>query len=246
MKWEIPPVWIVTLALFLAALPVVVSALDYGGRKQVLLNQIESELQELAGIPGIKPLSAKVRGAMERVERHRFVPDDLLEHAYENRPLHIGHGQTISQPLIVALMTDLLSIEPGERVFELGTGSGYQAAVLAELGAEVYSMEIIEPLGEKASQRLRALGYTKVEVRVGDGYDGWPEAGPFDAIIVTAAGDHIPTPLVAQLKPGGRMIIPVGGRYLVQQLVLITKGKDGELQTRNILPVRFVPITGGH
>jgi protein-L-isoaspartate(D-aspartate) O-methyltransferase len=246
MRWKISRVRVAAMALFLAVLPVVVSGADYGGRKQVLLNQIESELRELADIPGIEPLSARVRGAMEWVERHRFVSDDLLEHAYENRPLYIGYGQTISQPLIVALMTDLLGIEPGERVFELGTGSGYQAAVLAELGAEVYSMEIIEPLAEEAGQRLQALGYTRVKVRLGDGYNGWPEAGPFDAIIVTAAGDHIPTPLVAQLKPGGRMIVPVGGRYLVQQLVLVTKGKDGELQTRNLLPVRFVPITGGH
>ncbi|MET0093934.1 MAG: protein-L-isoaspartate O-methyltransferase, partial [Sedimenticola sp.] len=150
-----------------------------------------------------------------------------------------------SQPLIVAIMTELLDIEAGDRVFELGTGSGYQAAVLAALGAEVYSMEIIEPLASSAEERLQSLRYT-TRVRTGDGYHGWKTFAPFDAIMVTAAGDHIPLPLIRQLKPGGRMILPVGGRFLTQQLILVTKQQDGTIETRDILPVSFVPLTGEH
>jgi protein-L-isoaspartate(D-aspartate) O-methyltransferase len=160
--------------------------------------------------------------------------------------LPIGYGQTISQPYIVALMTDLIKPRPGDRVLELGTGSGYQAAILAELTGEVYSIEIIEELGKQARDRLSRLGYDNITLRTGDGYYGWEEHAPFDAIVVTAAAGHVPPPLVAQLKPGGRMVIPVGSRFLTQQLVLIEKQADGQLITRQVLPVKFVPLTGDH
>jgi protein-L-isoaspartate(D-aspartate) O-methyltransferase len=184
--------------------------------------------------------------AMATVPRHRLIPDDMRDSAYDNRPLPIGHGQTISQPYIVAVMTDLLKITPSSRVLEVGTGSGYQAAILAELVKQVYSIEIIEPLGELARENLAALGYGNIEVRIGDGYYGWKEQAPFDAIIVTAAASHIPPPLIEQLASGGRMIIPVGSRFMVQQLVLVEKNDGGEVTTRQILPVRFVPLTGSH
>ena len=166
--------------------------------------------------------------------------------AYDNRPLSIGHGQTISQPYIVAVMTDLLKVGAGDTVLEIGTGSGYQAAVLGELGASVASIEIVEPLAKEAGERLRRLGYAKVATRVGDGYHGWPERGPFDAIIVTAAASHVPPPLVQQLKRGGRMVIPIGAAFQTQQLMLVEKRADGALTTRQLMAVRFVPLTGGH
>jgi protein-L-isoaspartate(D-aspartate) O-methyltransferase len=168
----------------------------------------------------------------------------MQDAAYDDRPLPIDHGQTISQPFIVALMTELLEPEPGDRVLEVGTGSGYQAAILARLVARVYTIEIIEPLAERAAERLARLGYHNVETRLGDGYHGWPEAAPFDAIVVTAAADHVPPPLVEQLRAGGRMVIPVGDRFSVQQLLLIEKTADDEVRTRQLLPVRFVPLTG--
>jgi protein-L-isoaspartate(D-aspartate) O-methyltransferase len=189
-------------------------------------------------------ISPAVIAAMDRVERHEFVPEALRALAYEDRPLPIGYGQTISQPYIVALMTDLLELMPGDRVLEIGTGSGYQAAVLAELGLEVYSIEIVPELGDEAAARLDRLGYDKVATRVGDGYDGWPERAPFDGLVVTAAAGHVPPPLIEQLKPGGRMVIPVGEPFRVQHLVLITKAADGTLRSRQLLPVRFVPLTG--
>ena len=194
----------------------------------------------------MEALDPRVLQAMATVPRHALVPAAQLDAAYENRPLPIGHGQTISQPYIVALMTDLLKPEPGDRVLEVGTGSGYQAAVLAQLVERVYSIEIIEPLGEQARRSLAGLGYENIEVRIGDGYFGWDEHAPFDAIVVTAAATHVPPPLVRQLKPGGHMVIPVGSRFMVQQLVMVDKDMDGEVTTRQILPVRFVPLTGSH
>ena len=184
-----------------------------------------------------------VMAAMGKVPRHRFVPvlQDIF--AYDNRPLPIGEGQTISQPYIVALMTDLLDPKPTDTVLEVGTGSGYQAAVLAELVAKVYTIEIVEALGLRARQVLGELGYRNVEVRVGDGYGGWPAAAPFDAIIVTAAPAAVPQPLIDQLKPGGRMVIPVGAPSDVQHLLLVEKQSDGRTTTRRALPVRFVPLT---
>lgn len=186
-----------------------------------------------------------VLAAMRRVPRHRFVPTDLIRHAYADRPLPIGHGQTISQPYIVALMTQLLQLEGGEKVLEIGTGSGYQAAVLAEITDRVYTIEIVEPLARSAARRLRGLGYAQVQARHGDGYWGWPEEAPFDAIVVTAASSHIPPPLLEQLRPGGRMAIPVGAPFQTQALMLVEKQEDGSLVQRSLGPVRFVPLTRG-
>jgi protein-L-isoaspartate(D-aspartate) O-methyltransferase len=180
--------------------------------------------------------------AMRRAQRHLFVPDEQIPYAYEDRPLPIGHGQTISQPYIVALMTELIRPEPGFNVLEIGAGSGYQAAVLAELVNHVYTIEIVAPLAKRAEERLRLAGYQNVTVKQGDGYDGWAEHAPFDAIVVTAAVSHIPPPLIEQLKDGGRMIVPVGDPFRVQELVLVEK-KNGEVTVRNVLPVRFVPFT---
>ena len=181
--------------------------------------------------------------AMRTVPRHLFVPDDQVRRAYADQPLPIGYGQTISQPYIVALMTELLGLEPDDVVLEIGTGSGYQAAVLAEIVDRVHTIEIVGELAASAGQRLRALGYVGVEVRLGDGYYGWPGAGPFDAIVVTAAASHIPPPLEEQLAPGGRMVIPVGPPLRVQSLMLVEKRADGTVRRRNLLPVRFVPLT---
>ncbi|OOZ35381.1 protein-L-isoaspartate(D-aspartate) O-methyltransferase [Solemya velesiana gill symbiont] len=218
---------------------------EYEEQRIKLLTEVIKDVEDMEHVLGRSELTREVLSALEDVPRHEFVPEKARPYAYRNRPLSIEHGQTISQPLIVAIMTDLLDIKPGDRVFELGTGSGYQAAILADMDAEVYSMEIIEPLAESADQRLNRLGYD-VRVRVGDGYHGWEEQAPFDAIIVTAAGDHIPLPLVKQLKPGGRMILPVGGRFFTQQLILVTKESGGTIQTQDILPVSFVPLTGDH
>ncbi len=191
-------------------------------------------------------IDAAVLAAMGRVPRHEFVPWLERPFAYDNRPLPIGHGQTISQPYIVAAMTALLKVGAGDTVLEIGTGSGYQAAVLAELGAKVATIEIVAPLAAEAGERLRRLGYAAVVTRVGDGYEGWPERTPFDAIVVTAAASHVPPPLVRQLKPGGRMVIPVGAAFQVQQLLLVEKHADGTVTTRQVMPVRFVPLTGGN
>jgi protein-L-isoaspartate(D-aspartate) O-methyltransferase len=183
---------------------------------------------------------------LREVERHQFVPESLQSEAYLNHPLPIGHGQTISQPYIVALMTDLVAPDADDVVLEVGTGSGYQAAVLAKLVGQVYSIEIIEPLAEQAKVRLARLGYDNVTTSLGDGYFGWEEHAPFDAIVVTAAATHVPPPLIAQLKPGGRMVIPVGGRFSVQYLLLLEKTAAGDVLTRQITAVRFVPLTGKH
>ena len=184
--------------------------------------------------------------AMASVPRHEFVPERQRDNAYDNRPLGIGHGQTISQPYMVAVMTDLIKPEPEHRVLEVGTGSGYQAAILAQLVDKVFTIEIIEPLGRSAAERFQAMGYENIIPRIGDGYYGWQEEAPFDAIVVTAAASHVPPPLVEQLKPGGHMVIPVGSRFLTQQLMLISKDQDGRVTTRQILPVAFVPLTGEH
>ncbi|MCG6916356.1 MAG: protein-L-isoaspartate(D-aspartate) O-methyltransferase [Deltaproteobacteria bacterium] len=186
----------------------------------------------------------KTLEAMRQVPRHLFVPWSLKPLAHEDHPLPIGHGQTISQPYIVALMTEALQMKPNAKVLEIGTGSGYQAAVLSELTPQVFTMEIIAPLGNEARERLQKLGYYTVKVRIGDGYFGWPEEAPFDGIIVTCAAGHIPPPLIAQLSQGGRMVIPVGGAYQIQRLMVVTKDQDGKVRTKELLPVRFVPMTG--
>jgi protein-L-isoaspartate(D-aspartate) O-methyltransferase len=192
--------------------------------------------------PGRDITNARVLTAMGKVPRHEFVPERLRAQAYQDRPLPIGHGQTISQPYIVAFMTEQLEPGPADRVLEIGTGSGYQAAVLAELVAQVYTIEIIEDLAQRAATDLQRLGYTNVQVRAGDGYKGWPEAAPFDAIIVTCAPENVPQPLIDQLKDGGRMIIPIGPMG-DQELVLLRK-HGNKLEQRAVLPVRFVPMTG--
>jgi protein-L-isoaspartate(D-aspartate) O-methyltransferase len=192
--------------------------------------------------PGVQ--SDAVLEAMRQVPRHLFVAPGLQREAYADRPLPIGYGQTISQAYIVGLMTEALQLKAGAKVLEIGTGSGYQAAVLSELTPRVFTIEIIHALGEEARQRLQRLGYDTVRVRVGDGYFGWPEEAPFDGIIVTCAAGHIPPPLVEQLRPGGRMVIPVGGLYEVQRLMVVSKNERGAIQTKELLPVLFVPMRG--
>jgi protein-L-isoaspartate(D-aspartate) O-methyltransferase len=182
--------------------------------------------------------------AMERVPRHLFVPKGLRRLAYSDQPLPIGEGQTISQPYIVGFMTELLELDPDDRVLEVGTGSGYQAAVASALADSVFTIEILTSLAERAAERLEELGYANVLARQGDGYFGWKEKAPFDAIIVTAAAGHVPPPLIQQLKPGGRMVIPVGGAFQLQHLVLVEKHEEGGVTTKNLLPVRFVPLVG--
>ncbi len=222
---------------------IAVSVDDYAARRFRLVRHLEKSGKRSVWWKDGKGFDPRVLEAMKRVPRHLFVPRKLRSDAYRNRPLPIGYGQTISQPLIVALMTDLLEPKPGQNVLEIGTGSGYQAAVLAELGMRVYTMEIIEPLAQSAKKRLEALGYRTITTRWGDGYNGWKEEAPFDSIIVTAVEDHIPPPLLAQLKPGGRMVIPVGHRFMTQRLVLVRKDTKGRIITRHLLPVRFVPLT---
>jgi len=218
----------------------------YGGERREMTDAIAA-LAELTSIEtGRETFDERVMAAMSTVPRHRFVKGFPARLAYANRPLPIGHGQTISQPYIVALMSDLLDTKPGDVVLEVGTGSGYQAAILSLLTDKVFTIEIIEALGREAGDRLAALGYDNVAVRVGDGYYGWPDHAPFDAIIVTAAASHIPPPLIGQLKAGGRMVIPVGGRFQTQSLTLIEKGEDGVITSKSLLPVAFVPLTGGH
>jgi len=186
----------------------------------------------------------KVLLAMRRVPRHLFVPEEYRDLAYRNSPLLIGHNQTISQPFIVAHMSELLELKPDHRVLEIGTGSGYQAAVLGELCDHVYTIEIVAPLGRKATKLLKELGYDQVQVRVGDGFEGWPEEAPFDRIIVTCAPEKIPQPLLDQLAPGGHMVIPVGGQFETQYMVEVTKDKKGRISRKEHYPVRFVPMTG--
>ncbi|MCK5322594.1 MAG: protein-L-isoaspartate(D-aspartate) O-methyltransferase [Desulfobulbaceae bacterium] len=211
-----------------------------------MIQAIEKDVRQTSRYLDRKSLDPAVMSAMVHVPRHEFVPASYRGSAYENRPLPIGHGQTISQPYIVAIMSDLLNIKKEDQVLEIGTGSGYQAAILGELAKKVFTIEIVKPLAEQAAKRLKRLGYDNVEVRQGDGYYGWEEHAPFDAVIVTAAASHIPPPLIRQLKPGGRMMIPVGTRFMVQQLVLVEKNNRGKVTTRQLLPVMFVPLTGGH
>ncbi len=213
---------------------------DFAEQRAALVGELGLYAQSADGVHFRKD----VLDAINTVERHEFVPDDEIEYAYQNRPLPIGHGQTISQPYIVALMTELLEPEADDVVLEIGTGSGYQAAILAELVGKVYTIEIVEELATQAGDRLGRLGYDNVTTRLGDGYFGWPEQAPFDSIVVTAAATHVPPPLVEQLKPGGKMVIPVGGRFTTQWLLLVEKNENGEVVTRQVTAVRFVPLTG--
>jgi protein-L-isoaspartate(D-aspartate) O-methyltransferase len=236
------------LALFLVGLVCQARAADdpYTAERARLVEEVAALAAYTGDETGQDKLDPRVLDVLGKVPRHRFVPADQEKYAYKNRPLPIGYGQTISQPYIVALMTDLLNVKPAQRILEIGTGSGYQAAILAEMGADVYTIEIVEPLGKRAEAVLAAVGYDKVKVRVGDGYYGWEAFAPYDAIIVTAAASHVPPPLVKQLKPGGRMVIPVGAQFLTQHLQLVEKEADGSVVSKQILPVRFVPLTGGH
>ena len=215
----------------------------YRGEREQMVNDIAA-LAKASGVDTGRPVfSERVMAALAKVPRHRLVPPEFEAQAYADYPLPIGQGQTISQPYIVALMSDLLDVRQGHRILEIGTGSGYQAAILAELGACVYSMEIVTALGERARETLRALGYANVNVRIGDGYVGWPEQAPFDAIILTAATPVVPQPLLDQLKVGGRLVIPLGEQSETQQLLLVEKAADGTSTRRRTLPVRFVPLT---
>ena len=207
-----------------------------------LLEGIRTDVRETAYLTGRSALDPRVMDALSRVSRHAFVPDGLGASAYDNHPLPIGHGQTISQPFIVALMTDLIRPRPEHVVLEVGTGSGYQAAVLSGLVHRVYSVEIIQALAEQARARLGRLGYGNVEVRVGNGHLGWPEHAPYDGILVTAAAEDVPAALMEQLRPGGYMAIPVGLSHFAQQLKLIHKHLDGSIEDHNVLPVVFVPL----
>ncbi len=233
----------IVLGLIVMTMAAAQDAFDAPRRKMV--DEIAATARETASETGRVAFSARVMNAITKVERHRFVAAGDEANAYRNSPRGIGNGQTISQPYIVALMSDLLDLQGGEKVLEIGTGSGYQAAVLAELAATVYSIEIIEPLGRIAAQRLSAAGYKNVVTRIGDGYQGWREAAPFDAIMVTAAAPAVPPALIEQLKSGGKLVIPVGSQSSHQALLLITKAADGKTQTRHVLAVRFVPLTGG-
>jgi protein-L-isoaspartate(D-aspartate) O-methyltransferase len=223
--------------------------------RNAMVAEIEAEVAGTQKWLGKKTLDARVVAAMRKVPRHLFMPESTRPSAYENRPHPIGHGQTISQPYMVAIMTDLAAIAPGERVLEIGTGCGYQTAVLAELAGEVYTVEVVTELAGPAAERLRRLGYSNVEVRAGDGALGWPEHAPYDAIVVTAAAWHrVPPPLIEQLAPGGRLVVPIdrsarAARYPFvdqqQDLVLFTKDEEGKITERNILPVAFVPLVEG-
>lgn len=227
--------WLCGLSMLSLMMSACADKSDYASARQHMVElQLKSAGRDITH-PG-------VLNAMGNVPRHEFVPESQREEAYTDRPLAIGHGQTISQPYVVAFMTEQLDPHPTDKVLEIGTGSGYQAAVLSALVAEVYTIEIVKPLAERAEAALKRLGYGNVRVRIGDGYRGWPEAAPFDAILVACAPDKVPEPLVNQLKEGGRMVIPVGPSFN-QMLYLLTK-RGGKLEQVAVLPVRFVPMTG--
>lgn len=235
------------LTYFLLLVSMVTSAEEatHTVARAAMVEEVRRYAQILDG-PDEARMSDAVMAAMNAVKRHELVPQSERRFAYENRPLPIGYGQTISQPYIVALMTELIEPDVDDVVLEVGTGSGYQAAILAELVDHVYSIEIIEALATRARQDLVRLGYNNITTKLGDGYYGWAEHGPFDSIVVTAAAGHVPPPLIEQLKPGGRMVIPVGGRFMTQTLLLIEKTESGEVITRQFGAVRFVPLTGRH
>lgn len=237
--------WLIVIGLILLFFSSHVIAEDpFQRQRQELVDIIKSEVEQTSAFLDQGALDERVLGALAKVPRHEFVPEDQRPYAYENRPLPIGYGQTISQPYIVAVMTDLLKPKKTDRVLEVGTGSGYQAAILAELVDQVYTLEIVEELAVKGADNLKRTGYNTVHNRIGDGYYGWETEAPFDGIIVTAVASHVPPPLIKQLKPGGRMIIPVGGQFMMQYLTLVIKDIDNKISTRQLLPVRFVPLTG--
>ena len=234
-------IWIL-MAVSLAA-STAFSQASFQEQRAVLIDEIERHVLETQSYTGKATLADAVMEAMATVPRHEFVPENVRSRSYENRPLPIGEGQTISQPYIVALMTDLAGVGPESVVLEIGTGSGYQAAVLAEIVEHVYTIEIVEPLGRRAAETLQRLGYDNVTVRVGDGYQGWPEFAPFDAILVTAAPEQIPQPLIEQLATGGKLVVPVGEQNRSQSLQVLEKAPGGDIGVTDVLPVIFVPFT---
>ena len=225
--------WFLLLLLGTSCKPAQTSAREFAVER-------ERMVKEQVAMRGVT--DERVLRAMRKVPREQFVPEQIRDQSYSDGPLPIGYDQTISQPFVVAFMTEKLRLRPTDRVLEIGTGSGYQAAILAELAAKVYTIEIVEPLGKKAAQTLQQLGYKNVLVKIGDGYQGWPEYAPFDAVIVTCAPNHVPQPLVEQIKEGGRIIIPVGPTG--DQTLYLLEKKNGRLEQRNVLPVSFVPMTG--
>jgi protein-L-isoaspartate(D-aspartate) O-methyltransferase len=235
------------LALLVAACSLAATAQgDFAVERARMVATIEAHAKQASIALGRDSIAPEILKVVGDVPRHEFVPDRVRGDAYADRPLPIGYGQTISQPFIVALMTDLLRVRPDDIVLEVGTGSGYQAAVLAYLARQVYTIEIVPALADSAAARLQRLGYGNVATRSGDGYYGWEEAEPFDGIIVTAAASQIPPPLIRQLKPGGRMVIPLGPSFALQYLVLVERNADdGRATTRQLLPVSFVPLTSG-
>jgi protein-L-isoaspartate(D-aspartate) O-methyltransferase len=220
-------------------------AQDQAAQRAAMVAEVDRMYADTRAITGLPAMSGRVRAALGKVERHRLVPADRRTLAYQNHPLPIGAGQTISQPYIVALSTDLVVPEAHHKVLEVGTGSGYQAAILAEIVQKVYSIEILEPLALTARKALSELQYKNIEIRVGDGYKGWPEQAPFDSIVVTAAAPRVPEALVAQLKVGGRMVIPVGASGAIQDLLLIVKTAPDKVEQKSVLQVRFVPLVPG-
>jgi len=225
--------WFFLLLLGTSCKPSLTSAREFAVER-------ERMVREQIAMRGVT--DERVLKAMRKVPREQFVPEEVRGESYSDGPLPIGYDQTISQPFVVAFMTEKLGLRPADRVLEIGTGSGYQAAILAELAAKVYTIEIVEPLGKRAAQTLQRLGYKNVQVKIGDGYQGWPEYAPFDAVIVTCAPNHVPQPLVEQIKEGGRIIIPVGPAG--DQTLYLLEKKNGRLEQRNVLPVSFVPMTG--
>ncbi|GMQ89473.1 MAG: protein-L-isoaspartate(D-aspartate) O-methyltransferase [Gammaproteobacteria bacterium] len=213
--------------------------------QQDMLDDIDAEVRYTRSLIGKDALDPRVMEAVRKVPRDEFVPPDMKSVAFENGPLPIGHGQTISQPYIVALMTDMVAPEPEHRILEIGTGSGYQTAILSQLCSKVYSVEVVAKLSTDAAALLKRLGYHNIETRIGDGYHGWPEHAPYDGIIVTAAATYIPEALIEQLKPGGRMAIPVGLPYSHQELMLVRKDEHGKMVTESVLGVAFVPLVDG-
>ncbi len=237
---------LVALLSFLWAAPAMAEeAPDFDAARARMVQVIQIQALITSEVTGIREIDTRVLAAMSRVPRHEFVPRPLARYAYEDTALPVDLDQNLAQPFIAALMTHLLQVESGDAVFETGTDTGYQAALLAELGAHVYSIEVIEPLAAAASERLKQLDYDGVAVKTGDGYYGWPEHGPYDGIMVKEAVDHVPAPLLAQLKPGGRMVVPLGPAGGEQALTLIEKGEDGKVHRASVLPVRFSPLQGG-
>ncbi|HWA38862.1 MAG TPA: protein-L-isoaspartate(D-aspartate) O-methyltransferase [Burkholderiales bacterium] len=218
---------------------------DFAAQRAQMVAEVDAMYAETRAHTGLSRMSDPVRRALAKVERHRLVPPSQAALAYRNHPLPIGSGQTISQPYVVALSTDLLEVSAASVVLDVGTGSGYQAAVLAEIASRVYSIEIVPALGEAARKRLEELGYRNIEIRIGDGYRGWPDKAPFDAIVVAAAAPKVPQELLDQLKPGGRLVIPVGADGETQHLKVYTRRADGGFDERRVLPVRFVPLVPG-